>query len=152
MSAGLTHSCGISTAPTALQYCWGNNLSGQLGDGRAPLPSAQASGIQGFTFAQIEAGSRNHTCGVDATDVAFCWGAGRTGQLGNGGPADQFNPRAVSTLGAPATYDFLSAGSFHSCGIATNGGAYCWGQDLEGSLGNPGVISTTTPVPVGAPN
>ena len=151
ITAGRVHSCGISTLPTPLQYCWGNNLDGELGNGLAPVPSAEASGIQGLTFAQIEAGSRSQTCGVDATGVAYCWGAGGTGQLGNGGTGDQFNPRAVSTLGAPATYSFLSAGSFHSCGIAADAGAQCWGQNLGGSLGNPGVVSTTTPVPVGAP-
>jgi len=152
ISAGRAHSCGISTAPTPLQYCWGNNLSGELGNGLAPLPSAQASGIQGFTFAQIDAGTRSHTCGIDDADVAHCWGAGGAGQLGNGGTGDQLNPRAVSVLAAPATYNFLSAGSFHSCGIAAGGGAHCWGQDLAGSLGNPAVVSTTTPVPVGAPS
>jgi alpha-tubulin suppressor-like RCC1 family protein len=45
----------------------------------------------------------------------------------------------------------ISAGDYHSCGIAVSGAAYCWGHNNQGQLGDgrPGTHSAT-PVAVGA--
>lgn len=150
ITAGRYHSCGIIANGTE-QYCWGANLNGQLGNGLAPIASNEASRIQGHTFVTMHAGSGEHSCAIDDADGAFCWGWGIAGQLGNGGVGTMSSPFPVSTLSGANFYNDVRAGSLHSCGIASTGAALCWGLDRGGSLGNPGTINTTTPVPVAAP-
>jgi alpha-tubulin suppressor-like RCC1 family protein len=42
----------------------------------------------------------------------------------------------------------VAAGATHSCGIATDGAAYCWGNNFDGQLGNGFVGSGWQPRPV----
>jgi alpha-tubulin suppressor-like RCC1 family protein len=42
----------------------------------------------------------------------------------------------------------MSAGIFHTCGIATGGVAYCWGLNEVGELGNNSTQDSMTPVAV----
>jgi alpha-tubulin suppressor-like RCC1 family protein len=80
--AGLFYACGLTRASVA--YCWGNNLSGQLGDGtldqQHPTPAAVAGGLQ---FLGISTG-QTHTCGVTLANRAYCWGNNAYGKLGDG--------------------------------------------------------------------
>ena len=41
----------------------------------------------------------------------------------------------------------MSAGAFHTCGVATNGAAYCWGNNFDGQLGT-GTGHETVPTAV----
>lgn len=93
VSAGDYHSCAVTTEGTAL--CWGDNRSGQLGDGtttQSPYPRPVAGFSQGTT--RISAGSE-HTCGITARE-AKCWGAGSVGQLGNGDTSARLVPSEVT--------------------------------------------------------
>lgn len=45
-----------------------------------------------------------------------------------------FNTEA-RPLGSPLVFRYLDAGSYHSCGIATNENLYCWGYNGDGQLG-----------------
>ncbi|MDP3775159.1 MAG: hypothetical protein Q8Q85_12930, partial [Gemmatimonadales bacterium] len=84
-------------------YCWGGNLSGQLGDGsttQRPTPGAVAGGI---TFASLTA-SGGHTCGVRSGGAGYCWGFNYSGQLGHGSAAHHPTPVGVAgglTFGSP---------------------------------------------------
>ncbi len=42
----------------------------------------------------------------------------------------------------------VSAGYVHDCGVTTAGGAYCWGENYYGELGDGTTTNSTTPVPV----
>ncbi len=86
ISAGLNHTCGVTTSGST--YCWGRNTyapgsggSGQLGDGTATnrnLPTI-VSGAQSYT--QVSAGYYHNTA---TTGLTYSWGLGEFGQLGNG--------------------------------------------------------------------
>ena len=84
-----------------------------------------------YAFAGLAAGWL-HTCGVQTTGGALCWGPGYDGRLGNGGGSVQLVPAPV----AGSSFMAVSGGIQHSCGITTAGTAYCWGRDLTGELGN----------------
>jgi alpha-tubulin suppressor-like RCC1 family protein len=144
VSAGFTHTCGVTTEGTA--YCWGYNYAGQLGNGTAttvpqPSPVAVAGGLR---FAKVSAGFE-HTCGVTTGGAAYCWGHSGYGQLGNG---DRAGPESCNQLNAdpcsmtPAavvgglSFATVSAGGLHTCGVTTEGAAYCWGDNTYGQLGN----------------
>lgn len=42
----------------------------------------------------------------------------------------------------------VSAGGGYSCGVTVGGGAWCWGANSSGQLGNGGTTDSTVPVPV----
>lgn len=148
LSAGAlgNHTCGISFDGRG--WCWGRNDQGQLGTGSsndvATAPTAVAGG---HTFAQISAGSR-HSCGVTVAGTVLCWGANDSGQIGDPSGAAASTPRPVSGLPG-GSFAAVAAGDAHTCAVATNGAALCWGSNDRGQLGS-GVLggTTATPVPV----
>jgi alpha-tubulin suppressor-like RCC1 family protein len=46
------------------------------------------------------------------------------------------------------TFTSISAGRFHTCGVATGGAAYCWGANDVGELGDGTTTFRLVPVPV----
>jgi len=91
IATGYYHSCGVTTGGSA--YCWGQNGSGQLGDGStvadSPLRVAVSGGIT-FSTGALSAG-RYYTCGRAGTEV-WCWGYGGSGNLGNGAAVNKNQP------------------------------------------------------------
>jgi alpha-tubulin suppressor-like RCC1 family protein len=135
VSAGLLHTCGVTTDHRA--YCWGWNVFGQVGNGTSNYaqrtPALVAGGLR---FRQISAGWYN-TCGVTTGYRAYCWGNGI------------LRPMAV-----PGGHYFrqVSTDEDHTCGVTTDDRAYCWGVNVFGELGNgttdPSGNSHATPVAV----
>lgn len=70
-------------------------------------------------------------CGLLAGGEVRCWGAGETGQLGDGAMATRLEPVSPSGL-PPAT--MVSAGVQHACALA-GGAVWCWGRNDTGQLG-----------------
>ncbi len=135
LAGGNTQTCGIDTAGTA--WCWGRDDRGQVGDGddgqgNEYAPVAVASGVK---FTSVTAGNL-HTCGLDTAGTAWCWGSDY-GSLGDGddGQADEYSP---VTVAGGHTFTTLTAGKEHTCGVDTNGMAWCWGADGSGTLGHRG--------------
>ena len=52
----------------------------------------------------------------------------------------------------PLVFANISAGFEHGCGVTTTGGAYCWGNNPGGQLGNGTTKSRLTPGPVTMPS
>src|SRR5688500_10654125 len=46
------------------------------------------------------------------------------------------------------TFQTISAGGFHSCGLTTQGRAYCWGYNQLGQLGDGTNLNRMVPTPV----
>ncbi|MGH7564592.1 MAG: RCC1 domain-containing protein [Gemmatimonadota bacterium] len=149
ISTGGFHTCGLTVGGAA--YCWGDNSSGQLGDDDFGTNSdSPVAVVGGHAFESISAG-RLHTCAVTTVGAAYCWGNNSSGSLGDGnGGIDNDTDIPVLVLGVPA-FESISAGDFHTCGVATLGSAYCWGFNQEGQLGKGDSGFTTgsdVPVPV----
>ncbi|BEL05700.1 hypothetical protein Q0Z83_038910 [Actinoplanes sichuanensis] len=73
---------------------------------------------------QVTAGTY-HTCARDGDGRAYCWGDAGAGQTGSESDSGlQLTPAIVAT-GVPFTQ--LAAGGYHTCGLAGDGTAYCWG-------------------------
>jgi alpha-tubulin suppressor-like RCC1 family protein len=164
LTVGHYHTCAMTAAGAA--YCWGSNGEGELGVGSIDVnPHAAPSPVSGaLRFASVSAGYE-HTCGLTPGGVAYCWGSNFYGQLGTtatlgqcAAPGDSF---ACSSAPVPVagglTFTALSAGWYHTCGIATGGAAYCWGYDWKGQLGTgdstrqcswAGLTFRCSPVPV----
>ncbi|MFM8154501.1 MAG: RCC1 domain-containing protein, partial [Actinomycetes bacterium] len=110
------------------------------------LPARAVASLQNFVI--VSAGSYTN-CAVDTDGVAWCWGSGFYGQLGNGGTADSRVPVRVS---GGNTWASVSAGFGTSCGVTTSGEAWCWGSGSHGELGNGGTANSSVPVRVSGGN
>jgi hypothetical protein len=166
VSAGGFHTCGVTTDGAA--YCWGLGLDGELGAGTPPVsctPAGYASFdcmtpvavAGGLTFATVSAGGWAHTCGVTTSGTAYCWGDNSSGELGTGtttGPQQCVYKAFYSCSYIPVavagglTFKAVSAGSYHTCGVTTDGAAYCWGDNSYGELGTGTTTPSSTPVAV----
>ena len=131
VSAGNSHTCGVTTDNRA--YCWGWNVFGQVGNGTTSFERrTPALVLGGLRFRQISAGWYS-TCGVTTGYRAYCWGNGI------------LRPMAV-----PGGHYFrqVSTDEDHTCGVTTNDQAYCWGTNNFGELGDGTTEFRTTPVAV----
>jgi alpha-tubulin suppressor-like RCC1 family protein len=142
VSAGLYYTCGITTDDRA--YCWGDNQTGQLGDGTTTSRSKPVLVAGGRRFRHIRAGAI-HTCAETPFDVAFCWGENFAGQLGDGTHTNRLTP--VRVLGG-LRFRRVNAGGDHTCGVTTGDRAYCWGMNALGQLGDGTTTGRLKPVAV----
>ena len=142
------HACARTTAGES--WCWGSQDYGMLGNGKGdpaePVAAAPQLTLGGHHFTDLTVGE-GHTCGV-AAGHGYCWGAGGDGQLGNGGTALVTEiPTAVS--GNLTLISIRSASlSRTTCGLASNGQAWCWGLNDDGQVGDGTAERRLVPVPV----
>ena len=87
----------------------------------------------------------NHTCGLTAGGVAYCWGRNEYAQLGDGTTTQRTIPTLVQ---GGLTFTQLGHGNRHTCGLTAAGIAYCWGRNDLGQLGNGTNVQSLTPVAV----
>src|SRR5207253_2289263 len=143
---------------------WGDNTSGELGDGtNATRPTAAAvPALTGIT--QLAAGNA-FTCARLQDGTVDCWGKNNHGQLGDGTTTDRNTPAPVAGLSGAvevATTDRstpvpvpglasvaqLTAGEDFTCARLADRTVRCWGFNLTGELGDGTIATRTAPVPV----
>lgn len=153
-SAGYNHTCVIDS--DGLVYCWGYNSQGQLGNGATgttnnPNPTAVVTTgpMAGRKVININGGDA-HTCALTQDGNVYCWGGNDYGQLGIGGVLSSFVPTEIQMTGAIAGKNLVdvSAGYAHTCALASDGTAYCWGFNGHGQLGNGSNFDSDVPVAV----
>jgi alpha-tubulin suppressor-like RCC1 family protein len=149
IAAGNSHTCAMGSDARA--YCWGTDINGQLGNGTA-LTSNQPSPSRvqvpaGVSFSSIETGG-SHTCALGSDASAYCWGRDDYGQLGNGSTltGNQPSPSRVQ-MPAGVSFSSIEAGGFFTCALGSDAGAYCWGWDGNGQLGNGTTLTANQPSP-----
>ena len=116
----------------ATVWCWGDNASGQLGDGtkvHRPAP-VQAVGVHDVASFAL-AGDRVLALRADGTLMA--WGSGVA------------TPAAVPGLRDAVE---IGASSTHSCARRKDGSLWCWGTNADGELGDGTQEDRATPTPV----
>lgn len=141
ISTGHDHSCGQTADGTA--WCWGANFYGQLGATAPVQSSLPVQAVAGLQLDSITAHTAAHSCAL-VSGTATCWGA-NGGRLGDGTTAGGPAPRPVS---GGLTFRQISGGFSHSCGVATDGGLWCWGDNSVGQLGTGHAVSSLAPTPV----
>jgi alpha-tubulin suppressor-like RCC1 family protein len=98
VAAGRNHTCALTRKGGVL--CWGDNGSGQLGDGKTAdrqLPAKVSRLARGV--AAIAAGG-SHTCAVMSGGHVYCTGQNGHGQLGDGTKKQRRTRVAVVGFGA----------------------------------------------------
>jgi alpha-tubulin suppressor-like RCC1 family protein len=63
---------------------------------------------------------------MTASGAAYCWGDNYDGQLGNATATWPNSTTPVAVSGG-LSFQSVSAGFSHTCGLTTSGASYCWG-------------------------
>jgi alpha-tubulin suppressor-like RCC1 family protein len=150
LDLGELHGCGLTADGQA--WCWGSNWYGQLGVGSAggsgglSRSSTPRAVVGGRVWRSIAAGS-DHSCALDDTGAAWCWGVA----FALGSPTSV--PDYVGTpqrVAGGHLFTALKSGQLHTCGLTAQGEAWCWGQNYGGELGDGTHAPAQTPVRVQA--
>lgn len=130
--------------------CWGDNSSGQLGDGtqKRRLTPVDVIGLGG-SVAEI-ATSGFHTCALMDAGGVKCWGQDGSGQLGNG--IIHWHSTPIDVIGLDTDIASITAGPFHTCAATRQGEGRCWGANGDGQLGDGTHELRLRPVEVGGLN
>jgi alpha-tubulin suppressor-like RCC1 family protein len=117
-------------------YTWGNNYSGQLGNGTtveqlAPVRIAPPTGQR---WLQVSVGY-SHMLAVCSDGSLYAWGRNNYGQFGNSTNTSRLTPIQVPPP-AGKQWVQVSAGHNHSLALASDGEVYAAGYNYSGELGD----------------
>lgn len=147
IAAGGADTC--AAMATGDSFCWGVNVSGQLGDGSTTsrgVPSATVGVLGGVAIGPgAMAPGSDHTCMVATGGSVVCSGDDTNGALGNGG-----NAGTMVYVSSGETIDAVAvaAGVGVSCALVSDGSVDCWGFGGHGELGTGSLAATNSPAPV----
>ena len=127
--------CGLTADGTA--YCWGNNRSGQIGDGTQTSKAVPTKVNTNVKFKKLI--SFDHVesnCGIAMDDTAYCWGYNGNYQiLLDNANWNVTTPRQLSAI-VKFTSLVTTSGTV-MCGLSTTSDVYCWGATQAwGGTGN----------------
>jgi alpha-tubulin suppressor-like RCC1 family protein len=156
ISIGSSSACALMADKTV--QCWGSNTQGELGTGSltgpatcdthpcSPIP-VPVTGLSNVTMVSV-GGLADVACAVSAGTV-WCWGSNMYSQLGQ--------PATVTQLATPvqisgiSTAVAVSVGYSSVCALLTGGTVQCWGNGVDGQMGN-GTNSSSQISPVTVSN
>gem|GEM_PF-2365762 len=157
MTRGYVYGQSYTHAHATVPAVWGNNNFGQLGLGSSDaaahsLPAfvPNTGALAGKTVVALSVGGA-HTLALTSEGKVYAWGNNVFGQLGNGSKGDPLpTPVEVIGLGVTETRKMvaISAGSYHSVALDSDGHVYAWGDNSNGELGNDPTTESSTPVAV----
>jgi alpha-tubulin suppressor-like RCC1 family protein len=135
---------------------WGENGSGQLGNGEESL-SSLPGGVHEVSEAATVAAGEYHALALLENGSVRAWGRDTEGQLGNGATETSRKlPVPVCTVAEatckPEHYlsevTAVAAGQAHSLALRSAGNVVAWGSDTDGQLGNGSTINSSVPTEV----
>jgi alpha-tubulin suppressor-like RCC1 family protein len=132
ISSGLQHT--VALRGDGAVFTWGNNSSGQIGDGSAagtPVRTAQ----QVLTGAVSVSAGSGFTLAAKSDGTVWGWGSRASGQLGDGPPNATPALTPVQTLEIGSVIR-VAAGENHSMALKSDGTLWGWGYNFYGQLGN----------------
>lgn len=158
ISVSDNNTCAVADAKV---YCWGDNVSAQLGDGstndrsRPTLVDGGNSSnpINGKAATAVSVGA-SHACAVANADL-YCWGNNANGRTGiaTAQPTSQPTHITQGTAGSPRgpnnvypSVSGVAAGSDFTCAIF-NGTTSCWGSHVNGRTAQDATVTGSTSIP-----
>lgn len=147
IAPGGDHTCVVLASGDV--QCAGADVAGQLGNGQMEgTNSYVANGL--LTSAVAVGSSLGVSFAIDVNAQISSWGSASGGELGVGATTDQATPQRILTLSGVQA---IAGGVQHVCAVVAADagmtyGAYCWGENSTGALGDGSGVSQATPVAV----
>lgn len=152
ISAGCQHTLAVTS--TGKVYAWGENTSGQLGDGtKKPRKNPVVVKLPSGTVATGVSAGCHFSFALTITGL-FGWGDDTLGQLGLAPVSSEPTPQLIPMLfrgAGPGTITQLFAGCGFTVALFSKGAVLAWGDDSAGQLGNGGSAPSFRPVTVMIP-
>ena len=150
--AGYNRTCAIGT--DHVTYCWGQNHRGDFGNGSSASSSVPVVAVPGLDLVSLSispgiVSASGPNCGLTSAGELYCWGGNELGQVGNGTRSPQ--PALPSLVQSPVPLTMVAAGGEHTCGLAADGTALCWGNGFEGELARPSIMDSLPGPVAGGP-
>lgn len=148
INAGSNNTCALKTDGSV--WCWGFNISGQVGDTTTTQRLAPVQIIaSGATDIDTEG---DHSCAVKTDGSAWCWGNNFYGAIGdNTSGTNRLVPTQVKGPGGAGTLANvrqISCGTYFTCAAKTDNTAWCWGYNMQNQLGDNTTTQRNAPVQV----
>ncbi|MCC6473301.1 MAG: Ig-like domain repeat protein, partial [Burkholderiales bacterium] len=156
VAAGSSESAVLALRSDGTILAWGENGSGQLGDGTNTARSSAVI-VKGLTIANansLPAGTvplavgLNHSVAVSGGNV-WTWGNNNYGQLGVAGTSEWWNPTQGPNLSGVKA---VAAGNSFTLALMTNGDVWAWGYNGNGALGDGTNTGRAVPAKIGINN
>ncbi|NNE74138.1 MAG: signal peptidase I, partial [Acidimicrobiales bacterium] len=99
-------------------------------------------------------GGLTHACLARTEGFVWCWGENNKGQLGDNTTVDRLTPVEVvgpGGIGRLTGITGIGSGDSFNCASDAIGGAWCWGDNADGQLGDNTKADSMFPVPVVGP-
>ena len=122
-------------------YAWGQNLSGQLGDGTViakSSPTVVSGPVEFNNVASIAAGG-THSLALLANGEIHAWGNNGTGQFGNDTQISSTVPVRVAT--DTVNWTRSEPGNAFTVALRSNGSLWAWGDNSFGQLGDASLVT-----------
>jgi alpha-tubulin suppressor-like RCC1 family protein len=141
IAVGFGHTCALTSKGGV--KCWGSNTRGELGGNsgrRSDTPVdvvGLASGVEAITAGGTVDSpdlTNDFNCALTSGGGAKCWGDNSSGELGDGSRRDSRVP--VDVVGLASGVKAIAAGAEYTCASMNRGGVKCWGDNVQGQLGN----------------
>lgn len=111
---------------------WGDNRSGQLGDGSAIAKRATIGSVNIDGNWNAIAAGEGHVLALRTDGAVWAWGENGKGQLGIGTFTNANTPFTTQIDNVTA----VAAGGNHSLALKRDGSVWTWGQNQSGQLGD----------------
>jgi hypothetical protein len=128
-ASGSSHSVAIKTDGSL--WAWGNNFSGQLGDGTNTNKSVPTRIGSDNDWLSIKCGSRIIAIKTDGS--LWAWGSNASGQLGDGTTTPKNSPIRI---GQESKWQIIAGDGSHTLSIKSDGSLWAWGSNQIGQLGD----------------
>lgn len=145
VSAGQKYTLALKNDGTL--WSWGDNSSGQLGDGTYTSRNIPVQVGTATNWQSISASDVDHGKAIQTNGTLWGWGNNIGGQQGDG----TVNPVLVPTqIGTDTDWKMVDGTWFSTVALKTNGTLWTWGTNNVGQLGNGTLIQSLVPIQVGS--
>jgi len=136
LAVGWFHVLALSRSGSV--YAWGDDSSGQLGDGNHSLPSCLCRPnpvrVPHLSRVVAIAAGDGFSLALEQNGTVLAWGVNTSGQIGQDSSIIQAtSPMRVSGL---PRIKALAAGESHSLALSAGHAVWAWGSDYLGQLGD----------------
>jgi alpha-tubulin suppressor-like RCC1 family protein len=129
-------------------WAWGNNTTGQLGDGTTTNRNSPVNILPNSKWISVAASS-NTSFGIKIDGSLWAWGVNNSYLFGNNNPSE--GQRIVPVqVGTDTNWKYIITNGNFVVGLKTDGTLWNWGNNTNGSLGDGTNVAKPVPTKLGA--